>query len=582
MNIMINIKTFGNIARRTAIKTAAVAMTALAAMMTTACTSDIENELGKQGLDGSTRIAAPTLAAFPTAAATVEMTPGMASRAESRAVPGAGTQQKSAWEVGDSVLVKYDFLTDVSDGISSRTAIYVTYTVTDATIPTLAVNGDGKVLEYKYNTSTLKESDYSLKTLKEADLAAGVPVPEKVLNAKYRIDAHYVPGQKWVEKTDDNDKISGYAHRATDNNNIGKIGEAYFGNNFDLTEAPTIEMTPVCARLRVHALQGDAVTLSGNFYPTGGDMPADGITVEADADGNAWFYGTWLKDDNLTVQLNSKQLTDGKTVIVFQKKMESDNTAKTYAIDALAGYSEVFWDSSDKLFADAEKTTLTDAAKNATKWYVTDDGSDANFISNLLTALNLAGKEIDLHAPNAKTLVIGTAAQLLTTDGKLTEAAQSATTWILTDAGPLAAGNDVKKALDKTTNSIALVMLNVTEVNEAPPGTDVLEKCKALTTVNLPKATSIGKAAFSRCTNLKEVDLPAAATIGDYAFNYCKALTTVNLPAATKINGYPFNDCTADQITLTLNKDYSWDDFSWESPNLEYFGSRLKAIIKSE
>ena len=69
--------------------------------------------------------------------------------------------------------------------------------------------------------------------------------------------------------------------------------------------------------------------------------------------------------------------------------------------------------------------------------------------------------------------------------------------------------------------------------------------CTALTTVDLPAATSMDSNAFYGCTALTTVNLPAATSIGDYAFNGCTALTTVDLPAATSIGDGAFNGCTA-------------------------------------
>ena len=65
-----------------------------------------------------------------------------------------------------------------------------------------------------------------------------------------------------------------------------------------------------------------------------------------------------------------------------------------------------------------------------------------------------------------------------------------------------------------------------------------------LTTVNLPKCTSIGYAAFSGCTNLTTVNLPECTYIDSYAFNGCTNLTTVNLPKCTSTVDNVFHSCT--------------------------------------
>jgi hypothetical protein len=75
-----------------------------------------------------------------------------------------------------------------------------------------------------------------------------------------------------------------------------------------------------------------------------------------------------------------------------------------------------------------------------------------------------------------------------------------------------------------------------------------------LTTLNLPKAVSIGSHAFSYCGALTTLDLPAAASIGDEAFLRCEALTTVNLPSVTSIGYQPFLLTGTKALTVSLPK----------------------------
>ena len=76
-------------------------------------------------------------------------------------------------------------------------------------------------------------------------------------------------------------------------------------------------------------------------------------------------------------------------------------------------------------------------------------------------------------------------------------------------------------------------------------GSSAFYHCSALTTVDMPLATSIGGRAFYECRTLTIVDLPSAISIGDGAFSYCYALTSVSLPAATSIGMEAFIYCTA-------------------------------------
>jgi hypothetical protein len=70
-------------------------------------------------------------------------------------------------------------------------------------------------------------------------------------------------------------------------------------------------------------------------------------------------------------------------------------------------------------------------------------------------------------------------------------------------------------------------------------------KCTTLTTVNFPKAETIGGYAFAGCTALETIDFPGARSIGSAAFASCIALVEVNLPEATAIGIDAFNGCTA-------------------------------------
>ena len=69
--------------------------------------------------------------------------------------------------------------------------------------------------------------------------------------------------------------------------------------------------------------------------------------------------------------------------------------------------------------------------------------------------------------------------------------------------------------------------------------------CTSLTTVNLPECTTLGYGAFSDCTNLTTVNLPKCTYIESNAFQSCTNLTTIVLPKCTYINTYAFKDCTS-------------------------------------
>ena len=64
--------------------------------------------------------------------------------------------------------------------------------------------------------------------------------------------------------------------------------------------------------------------------------------------------------------------------------------------------------------------------------------------------------------------------------------------------------------------------------------------CSALTSVDIPNATTIGDSAFSGCTSLTSVNLPNVTSIKTSAFSGCSALTSIDLPSVTSIGSSVF------------------------------------------
>jgi hypothetical protein len=116
--------------------------------------------------------------------------------------------------------------------------------------------------------------------------------------------------------------------------------------------------------------------------------------------------------------------------------------------------------------------------------------------------------------------------------------------WIVSLVLPNAAtsikdGNSSVAAFGHFTNLRELNGANITVV-----GLRAFEKSFFLTSVNLPRAKTIGHYAFYYCRNLASINVSEATTIGSYAFGSCTALTSINLPEATTIDSYAFGFCT--------------------------------------
>lgn len=76
-------------------------------------------------------------------------------------------------------------------------------------------------------------------------------------------------------------------------------------------------------------------------------------------------------------------------------------------------------------------------------------------------------------------------------------------------------------------------------------GNSAFRNCEALKSANIPNATSIGTYVFGDCTALESALLPNAISIGDYAFQGCAKLESVSFPNATSIGQYAFAECVA-------------------------------------
>ena len=69
--------------------------------------------------------------------------------------------------------------------------------------------------------------------------------------------------------------------------------------------------------------------------------------------------------------------------------------------------------------------------------------------------------------------------------------------------------------------------------------------CSKLTTVSIPKLTSVGQNAFYGCTSLTSASFPVATSVGGNAFSGCTSLTSASFPVATSVGGNAFSGCTS-------------------------------------
>jgi hypothetical protein len=89
-----------------------------------------------------------------------------------------------------------------------------------------------------------------------------------------------------------------------------------------------------------------------------------------------------------------------------------------------------------------------------------------------------------------------------------------------------------------------------------------------LQNVDFPKATTIGKSAFSG-TYLESMNFPLVTTIGDYAFSSCSRLKNASFPAVQTIGENAFNFCSdleSISFPATAELGYSSSSDSYSNP----------------
>jgi hypothetical protein len=112
-----------------------------------------------------------------------------------------------------------------------------------------------------------------------------------------------------------------------------------------------------------------------------------------------------------------------------------------------------------------------------------------------------------------------------------------------------------------------IIERTITEYNDdtiSLVGDYAFHYCSALTSVDLPNATSSGNYAFNGCSALASVSLPSLTSIGQYAFSHCSALTSAYFPSVTRIGNYAFYFCSAlASVILPSVTNIGQATFSW-------------------
>ena len=172
--------------------------------------------------------------------------------------------------------------------------------------------------------------------------------------------AYYAPGRKWL-----NDGYLGYKDGERDG--TAEFLEAtctvHYGddNYIDISFA---NVTRNYSRLRIATMPNKPITVDTEYFTPAGssDMEQNGIyTLTSDENGNAYLYGTFENNSEVTVKYREAALT----TYTFSQATES---AKSYALDATvisANSAEEIKSAIEQKVADGKTTIRLNLAPNA-------------------------------------------------------------------------------------------------------------------------------------------------------------------------------------------------------------------------
>ena len=300
--------------------------------------------------------------------------------------------------------------------------------------------------------------------------------------------------------------------------------ESYYGENNNM-------LTAIVTPSPTHILEEDQTYTPIEQKFTDDEVLT--ITVNTDPDGNGpqttGTYKLKLSDVKLSETENLTALKSGEHYILTVTLKHNTLVSATATV---AGWNEASADvtlqGNDPSFIppyeyDANTNTYTIHLDNGIEACLADRAKnhpDAAVVSGISTLAVVSGAETDeeaiynaIDAGKTTFIVVGESIDLVGSCIQNSKAAPGTINLILADAEMI--------------------------------GNAAFIDCTALTSVNLPKATSIEPLAFRNCNYLMSVNLPAATSIGYCAFDHCIALTSVNLPKAISISPEAFSACSS-------------------------------------
>ena len=308
--------------------------------------------------------------------------------------------------------------------------------------------------------------------------------------------------------------------------------ESYYGENNNM-------LTAIVTPSPTHILEEDQTYTPIEQKFTDDEVLT--ITVNTDPDGDCpqttGTYKLKLSDVKLSETENLTALKSGEHYILTVTLKHNTLVSATATV---AGWNEVSADvtlqGNDPSFIapyeyDANTNTYTIHLDNGIEACLADRAKnhpDAAVESGIPTLAVVSGAETDeeaiynaIDAGKTTFIVVGELTDNLCTYIKNSKAAPGTINLILADAEMI--------------------------------GNAAFIDCTALTSVNLPKATSIEYGAFDHCIALTSVNLPKAISISPEAFSACSSLTSLTFGSVIEnVFSRTFINASTEQCDLTL------------------------------
>ena len=440
-------------------------MLAVVTIVMASCTSDIEETTATTG-KSNVQLVVGEFPAF--------------GDSQTRAI-GTPDEGKTSWAEGDELLLEID---NTSYGSHSATFTY-----------------NGKSWELTSGELVYREGD-----------PAYIP------------HVYYAPNYKWA-----NTSLMLKKGKAAGTDEYIE-GKAIITGNGETITVSFAEATRKYSRLRIATLPNEQITVdTEDFTPAGSsDMEQKGnYTLTSDEKGNAYLYGTFENNSEVTVKYREAALT----TYTFSQATES---AKSYALDATV----ISANSAEEIKSAIEQKVAD--GKTAIRLNLASDAGDNEFKAIREAFENVRSGTIDLTLIGCKEI-------------------------------PADGLNNSFQELE------ALKSITLPDVTKL--GKRAFIYCENLETVNAPKVTAIDQQAFYSCQRLEKVilgtltDVRGEAYSEDGIFNgisILKRQTDLYLPKNQEVMKGEFDENSNQYIWKPTGKSYFASDDSGSGLFLDY------------